>query len=469
MFPKQNLEKQLNVQIATSNKMDNAISLWLQMYKDEPPWLGSPGCEKTMCLPSSIAEEFARLILTEFEFRLAGSERADFLNEQFAPYLTTFNNTIELWGALGGMAIKPFVSGEDPETGKPTKIEMDIIQANKFYPTAFSEKKITGAVFVDSKREGEYLYTRLEHHNLVGEHYTVVNKAYRSERLTITTAEDDLITAEYPLQQEVPLETIDEWAALEPIVEMDGIKRPLFLYVRIPRANNKDVESPLGASVYSKAVEAIRDTDEQYTEIRWEYKSKEAAIHASNDLFDLDRNGKPILPEGKERVYQTYEFEGKTNAGYLQAFSPDIRDSSMYKGLNEQLRHVEFLCGLAYGTISDPATIDRTATEVIVSKQRSYTAVSNMQKAWDMALTSLIEIMEILCDLYQIVPPGNIEKTCNWGDGVKEDTDVEYQRRWSMVMAGKMKLEKFYSWYFGCSEEEAKEYIPEETSYPPEE
>ena len=31
IFPKHNLERKLNVQIATSGVMDNAISLWLQM------------------------------------------------------------------------------------------------------------------------------------------------------------------------------------------------------------------------------------------------------------------------------------------------------------------------------------------------------------------------------------------------------------------------------------------------------
>lgn len=36
MFPKQNLERNLNVQIATSGVMDNAISLWFQMYENKP-------------------------------------------------------------------------------------------------------------------------------------------------------------------------------------------------------------------------------------------------------------------------------------------------------------------------------------------------------------------------------------------------------------------------------------------------
>ncbi|MFR2881252.1 MAG: hypothetical protein ACLTC8_10130 [Lachnospiraceae bacterium] len=72
MFPKQNLERKLNVQIATSGVMDNAISLWLQMYENKPPWMGGEADTRTMNLPVAIAEEFSRLILTEFEFKLEG-------------------------------------------------------------------------------------------------------------------------------------------------------------------------------------------------------------------------------------------------------------------------------------------------------------------------------------------------------------------------------------------------------------
>ena len=79
--PKQTLEKKLDVQVATSAVMDEAISLWLDMYKDEPPWLGGEDDIKTMNLPAAISEEMARLILTEFSCELDGSERAKFLND----------------------------------------------------------------------------------------------------------------------------------------------------------------------------------------------------------------------------------------------------------------------------------------------------------------------------------------------------------------------------------------------------
>lgn len=470
MFPKQNLERNLNVQIATSGVMDNAISLWLQMYENKPPWLGGEEDTKSMNLPAAIAEEFARLILTEFEFNLEGSSRAEFLNKQFENYLNNFDNIIEMWGALGGIAIKPYVSGADPVTGKPDRIQLDFVQANRFYPTAFnSNKEITGAVFIDTQRVGDYLYTRLEHHSLENNHYTVVNKAYRSERLNTMTTEDDQISVEHPFMQEVPLETIKDWAGLAPQTDMDGIERPFFLYIKVPRANNVDSHSPLGASVFSRAVEVIEAADKQYSRILWEYEAKEAAVDAASDIFDSDRNGNPVLPKGKERLFRTYDTEGKNNNAMLQVYSPEIRDSSMFRGLNEFLRRIEFLCGLAYGTLSNQEQVDRTATEIKASKQRSYTTVSNMQKAWDRGLDDLIEIMNMLCDLYDIVPPGDVQKTCSWGDGVLEDTEVEYQRRWSMVLAGKLKIEKFYAWYFGCTEEEAKEYIPEEPKYPPDE
>ena len=86
--------------------------------------------------------------------------------------------------------------------------------------------------------------------------------------------------------------------------------------------------------------------------------------------------------------------------------------------------------------------------------------VSRMQSAWESGFDRLIYVMDVLCTLYNLAPAGKAEKSVTWGDGVLEDTNLEFQRRWSMVMAGKLKLEKFYAWYFGCTEEEAFDLIP---------
>lgn len=473
MLPKSNLEKKLNVQIATSGVMDNAIQLWLKMYRNLPPWLGGEAHVKSLNLPAAIAEEMARLVLTEFELTLEGSARATFLKEQMENTLENMGNIVEMWCALGGIVLKPYAAGADETTGNPDHIEVDVVQANRFYPTAFnSNKEVTGAVFVDTKRIGDYIYTRLEHHSLVGEHYTVVNKAFRSERINTMTTEDDQMSVEHPFMQEISLEQVDDWKGIQPVVEMDGIEKPFFVYIKTPRANNVDPHSPLGASVYARARDVIEEADRQFSRTLWEYEAKEAAVDADETLFTTDRKGNPVLPAGKERLFRTYDVGGGSEkTTFLKEYSPEIRDAAMFNGLNKLLRNIEFLCGLAYGTISDSnyaTQTERTATEIRASKQRSYRTVGAMQAAWGKGLDSLLYVMNAICDLYNMAPNGAVEKTLTWGDGVLEDTDIEYQRRWSMVMAGKLKLEKFYAWYFGCSEDAALELIPQQQEqYPP--
>jgi A118 family predicted phage portal protein len=472
LFPKSSLEKAIGRQIAVSEKMQEAISLWNDMYLDEPPWKGDT---QTMNLPSSIAHEFARLVTLENEFTVTGSEMADFIDGELHRALKDFQNKVELYCAKGGMAMKPYVNGN--------MVEVDFTQADCFFPTDYdSNGNITGAIFVDTVRQGDYLFTRLETHQFIPDQtvtdeegnvsqtnmYTVENKAYRSERLQYYHSDDSLNqSARDPFHEEVPLDAVDQWASLQPYVELHDVERPLFVYIRVPSANNVDTKSPLGASVYSRAVEAIQSTDEQYTQIKNEFKTFEAAIEAEQDLFKKTKDGKPILPSGKERAFRTYDTRtGDGNQPLLKEFNPAFRDSSLYNGLDHDLKHVEFLCELAYGTISDPASVDRTATEVITAKQRSYSAVCNMQKAWQEGLEHLVYAMSAYAALYGLAPFGPAELAISFGDGVLEDVDKEYQRRWAMVMAGKMRIEKFYEWYLGISEDEAKEWIPAAPAIP---
>lgn len=463
LLPKNSIEKQLNVSVATSAVMDRAIELWSRMYENNPPWRGGEAGVIPLNLPAAISEETARLILTEFKIEVSGSPRADYLDKQLQDNLVNISQHMELYCAKGGICMKPYVSGQT--------INIDFTQADRFYPTAYnSNSEITGAIFLDSLRKGDYLYTRLEYHNLVGTDYTITNKAFRSERLTAPLSDTiDTVAAQSPFDKPVPLSEIEEWAELseEPVV-INNIEKPLFVYVKVPRANNIDPASPLGASVYSRAIEIIEQADRQYSRILWEYEATEAAVHASADLFDTDKKGKPVMPQGRERLYRAFDFSGKD--GFLKEYAPEIRDTALFSGLNKHFQRIEFLCGLSYGTISDPQQIEKTAEEIRTSKQRSYTNISRMQSAWEAGFDNLVYGMDVLATLYGLAPAGRYEKAITWGDGVLEDTNVEYQRRWSMVLAGKMKLEKFYAWYFGCTEEEAQEYIPDATTtYPPEE
>lgn len=462
MFPKKTLENKLKVQIATSAQMDNAIELWADMYSNHPPWEGGRKDVRPLNLPAAIAEEMARLTLTEFSLEVTGSPRARYINEQLLPYKENLSDTIERWAALGGITLKPYVTGDDGK-GKPTEIHIDVNPATRFFPTAFdSNKEVTGAVFMDTKHIGDYIYTRLECHSLKGSTYTITNRAFRSERLTTVGSERETLTCSCPFLEEIPLDSVEEWAGLSPEAELLDMDAPLFVYVRVPRTNNLDPESPLGASVFSRAVGTIEQADKQYTRTLWEYEATEAAIFADARLFEQDKNGGVMLPEGMERQFRTFEADSTdANSLLLKEYGPSIRDVSLLNGMNDLLRKIELQCGLAYGTLSNVESTEKTATEIKMSKQRSYTTIHAMQVAWERGIDRMLVAMDRLCDLYELAPAGNIDKVCTWGDGVLEDTDVEYNRRFSMVSAGLMRQETFLAWYFGISEEEAAEsYLP---------
>ena len=90
---------------------------------------------------------------------------------------------------------------------------------------------------------------------------------------------------------------------------------------------------------------------------------------------------------------------------------PDLRQSKFVRNQTCRVDNLYSRHCLAYGTLSNPNNVDKTAEEIRASKQRSYTAVNRMQKSWNTALDDIIAIMDTLCTLYNIVPAGVIDKT----------------------------------------------------------
>lgn len=409
-----------------SSVTQTQIELWSDMYSNAK--------NQTLELPSAIASEFNRLMLSESVIKIDGN---DFLDKSFKKFYNSLHNNLETALALGGMVFKPYVSNG--------RIVVDMVRADCFTPISFDDEKMTSAVFVDRKKIGKIYYTRLEYHsfNVDSCTYYIENHAYKSN------------SSEYQ-GAECSLEEVPEWADIQIEITIENVSQPLFAYFKVPFVDSKDLDSPLGISVFSKAVKLIGQAEEQWERIMWEYDGTELAVDASEDVL----SGKK-LDRHEKRLYRSHDID-TINGSMFTVFSPAIRDTSLFNGLNKILQRIEFNCGLAYGTISEPAEIEKTATEILSSKQRSYTHVKALQKNLETALEQLAYAMSVYAVLYGF-SGSEYELSCNWGDNVLEDSEKEFQRRLQMVSAGLLSKEKFVSWYFGCSEEEARTYIPETT------
>lgn len=351
MLGREKIKDAIGVEVAVSDKMANEIDLWAKMYKNEPPWK-----EKNikLCgLPAAIAGEFARLVTLELKTEVTGN---DFINEEYQAVVSDIRKYTEYACAKGGLAMKPYAS--------EGHIEVDMVQADRFFPTKFNSRgEVTAAVFAESLTVGKKVYTRLEYHQHEGTMYHINNKAF---------VKQDLDNVEV-LGKEVPLTAVPEWANLQEEVTLKNVKMPLFAYFKIPNANNVDDTSPLGVSVYSRAINDIKEADNQWTRLLWEFEGSELAIDADITLFKKDDKGNYEFPKGKDRLFRMMDLDD--NAEKYKVFAPAIRDENLINGFNAILRRIEFNVGLAYGTLSDPNTVDKTAEEIKASKQRSYSTV----------------------------------------------------------------------------------------------
>jgi A118 family predicted phage portal protein len=442
VFSKSKIEAELGVRIAVSSKMEERIELWTEMFEDRPPWKDPESGKKTLNLPVSISTEIARLVTLEMKSTVSGSPRADYVNTQYQRAVDKARNYTEFAAGTGGIVLKPFVAGKN--------IYTTTVQAEDFWPTEFdSDGEVRGAVFRDFEYDEKYRYTRLEWHTYDNGLYVIRNKCYRLQISDITPNSDNL-------GDPVPLTSVARWADVGEEVRFGNVDKPLFAYYKMPFANNVESKSPLGVSAFARAVSQIQEADRLWSEIVWEYKSKEAALHASDNLFERDSQGKVILPEGEERLYRTFRWERDQK---LDTFSPEIRDTSMFNGLNKYLQKIEFQCGLAYGTLSEPSMVDKTAEEIIQSKQRSYATVLDTQKALEKALRHLVYAIDTLTTLYGLAPAGNYDVTFELDDSVVVDAERERQRDLQEVREGLMKKWEFRVKWYGETPEKAKQMV----------
>lgn len=433
-FPQAVAEREFGASSAVSLTMEQHIGLWYAMMVNTPPW---QNCDvKAVGLPAAICREVARPTLVEFTANITGSKRADYLNENFQTAKENFNRALELGLALGGVALKPYIYGDN--------MLVDVTGAAGFQPTKFDPSgRCIGGVFKDKpvKVNGTY-YVRLESHELNGTTYTIKNKAYYSDSSGSVGAD-------------AQLPDIPEWADIEPEVTIENVDGPLFAYFKPPIANTADSNSMCGMSIYGDAatVELIKQADEQWERLRWEYKSSERKVLMDGTSSTADMFNK--------RLFEIGPFS--PNGDFFQHIEPQIRDDAIYRGFQNTLRRVEFNIGLSYGDISDPQTIEKTATEIRSSKQRKYVLVSSIQAALAHTFDSLIYAMDVYASLYGLAPAGDYEATYDWGDSILDDQetkDKEFSRDLQLTSAGVMNPWELRAKYFNEDEDTAKAALP---------
>ena len=434
-----------------NDKMAAAIDEWVNLYYNRASWLAQS--RLTLGLPSAIAREIATLVTLEMKVQIGGENgngaeleentRAAFIDKALNVVRNEIHLRTEYACAFGGIVFKPYVNGNE--------ICIDFINADNFYPTKYNANgDIKGAVFIERMRKGKDTYVRVEHHELEGNSYTVTNRAFRSY-------------SNESLGNEIPITSIPEWAEIEPEVTTNTQGKTLFSYFKIPHGNVIDADSVLGVSVYARANSdgIIEEADKQFQRLYWEYEGGELSIDASEEAFkpvkQRDGSFEPRLPVGKERLFRLNALSD--GQPLMQTYAPNLRDNSYIEGLNQILERFEDVSGIARGTFSRVQGVERTATEIINSKQRTYATVSSIQMSLQRALEHLIDAIDVLATLYNLAPAGKYNTSFVWDDSIVVDAQQERAQDVQDVRDGLMMPFEYRMKWYGESEEQAKKIL----------
>ena len=141
-------------------------------------------------------------------------------------------------------------------------------------------------------------------------------------------------------------------------------------------------------------------------------------------------------------------------------YAPALRDGSYLSGLNQYLRNVESHAGLSFGVISQVADVEKTATEIVSSKQKLYSTVSDLQAALEDALRGLIDALDYWADHVPDAPgKGTLSISFKWDDSIILDRLSEMAQWQQEVSMGLRSKAEYRQHFFGEDEKTATQAV----------
>lgn len=431
MFNTSDIAKDFNIDISTSDEVMKLIELCANIYNCNAPWLNKE--VKSLNVAKTICEKVAKAVTIEFKSQVEDEE----IDKIYQRFLKNLRTNVEYTLAKADMFFKPFYSNG--------KIKISCIQGDKFIPTKFdSTGELLGAIFIDQITKGNDIYTRLEYNELNDTTLIIKNIVYKGNKNSSG------------LGSKTSLELVPEWKGIQEETTIENVNRLLGGYFKIPIANQADNTNPRGVPIFANAIGILEEIDKQFSRTLWEYEGSELALDVDATAFQKDKNENYKLPKGKERLFRMLDLGDETS---WNVFSPTIRDTSLFNGLNEWLRQAESQCGLSFGIISKSTETEKTATEIKASKQDYYVTVSDIQGALQNALEDLVYGIDVLMTLYKIPHKTNPKMSFDWDDSILVDSEKKQSQSLVERNAGLIDDIEYFVQTRDYSEEEAIEYV----------
>lgn len=453
------------------------IAVAEQYYRDDlgkVKYKNSYGNQQTRDLMSTNVTKMAARRLSSIIFNeqcavtVDDDQTNELVNEVFKnnDFYNQYEEKLEEAIALGGGAIRPYVDNGE--------IKLAWINANQFYPLHSNKNEIDEAAIASqttvTENGSNAYYTLLEFHQWNDDgSYHITNELYRSDSASSVGVQ-------------VPLDSLDEYAGLQPEVTLTGLKSPLFAYFKTPGANNKRLDSPLGLGLVDnskKIIDAINQTHDSYY---WEVKMGQRRVAVPAEMIkpgttfgndEVDEQRPPVFDPEENVFVQMY---GDEEMKITDLTSP-IRNDQYQATMNFFLEEFENAIGLSQGTFTSTPSGVQTATEVVTNNSMTYqtrssylTQVSKQIKGLVIAILELMECGGLFDDgkARWSGDPESVDINIDFADGVFTDKTTQFTQDSQAVTMGVMPKKRFLMRNFSLDEEQADQWLAELNGEQPE-
>lgn len=441
-------KKNINVQVGT---MYDMMAIWKSWYRGNVNDFhyynatladGSTiRCERlTMNMPKKVCEDMAKLLWSEkTEITLDNKTKTkrlwEVLDSKKNNFSVSFPIAIEKAFALGtGCLIEYKVNDE-------TIIEY--IDGDNCLVYENTNTYITGFVTVDQFSKGignkKLYYTHLTYHEYNNGIYTKYNELYVSKNSS-------------SIGKEIPFESMYPNVENPYIVKTDT---PHFQFIKPNIANNFDMNSPLGISVYANQIDKFKALDTKYDSFTNEFELGKKRILVDRSAI------KSAVQVGTDGTVTNVSYFDRNDKAYVAINGMDgqpvkeidmtIRHQEHIDSINADLNYIGSGIGFDpnYYSFSDKGL--KTATEVISDNSDTYRTKAHHQ----------IIIRDVLYDLVKSVCflEGIDSKTINivFDDSIIEDKNAEITRGLTLLDKNIISKETFMTKYLGYDESQVAE------------
>ena len=325
------------------------------------------------------------------------------------------------------------------ENGKLKDLCIDFINADMIIPYSWRNNRIQGIATVSQAKFNDCYLNLMTTHYYNRGMYTKTNRLFESKSIG-------------ELGNEVPLEYNEEYADMLPIIEIET-RNPAFQFYTLPIANNLDIKAPFAPSLFSNAIDILKNIDEKYDSYRNEFNLGRKRIFVRRDTvksqLDLETGERVRFFDTGESIYQM--FNGSTEDNPIKEIDMNLRVQEHINAINHELSLLAAKVGLDTDYFDFTGTSTKTATEVISENSKSFRTKVKMENQFTRPLEVMVNA------IFELAGIQNENVEIIWSNSIILDEQTELEKAIELYREGLMSKYKLQSKFMKMSDKEIEE------------